>query len=216
MSKDNQKIDWSNPEAIETMLSAEGLGDIDKDIVSGPSDHEIMEYYAGVSATTELAIPAVRSTIERYSDDLAGAAIAIHFTGMLAAELTRRDKFAGTLDHNEEDLIDDITSSIQKHGLIGLTIDDLTRAGNINPDMGGLHGLMEIREMLDSMSPELSSHLQERAGTLATELEDNEYENDDFIADLEDEFVDTDENDDNGEEDDSETLVDDSGEEFVI
>ncbi len=210
MSEQINPVDWSNPAAVEAMLSSEGLGDIDQDITP-MSDTAVVEFYATASRASDLAIPTVRSTLERYAADPIGGAIAVHVTSVLAAELPAD----GRIDATEEGVIDDVTAVIQTRGLIGITLEDLTRAGNINPELGGLLALMEVRDMIES-TPEdsdLLTELRERAGTQMTaamseEDEASYWENDTDYNDYPEE--------DESDDDSSDALVDDSGEAFEL
>lgn len=178
MERTEQSVDWSDASAIERLLASEGLGDIDQQH-QGFSDDAIIAHYAEATAGVALEVQTVRDTLDRYSGDMVGAAIASHFTGALVAELPLN----GSVGEQEAGVVDDVTAKILKSGLSGVTLNDTARYFGINFELGGLHGLIELRDILDGISSDDIAEL-----TVGMHIEDEIEEEilfDDKLDDLE-------------------------------
>lgn len=177
---------------------------------------ELWQYIANrdglpLSATT------IQSTIERYQGDDLGAAMAADITHTLVPELA----LDGSMDDIEIDVVDELVETLRKHGLSGIPIDAIAEVLNVNLNLGGLNGILEICEQLTNSDRKekldyLLGIFNHAAANESKEAEEEAIVYDYTDAQTYEPVYEELEDDDQENEDNSTRLSDKSGEEFEI
>lgn len=109
-----------------------------------------VELWSGIneraSSGTMLALPerTVAMTLERYEGDQLGAAMAADITQFLVTELP----LDGMLSEDEIDPIDSIVETLRADGIEGISIEDIADILGVDLSQGSLRGILRINEML--------------------------------------------------------------------